>query len=184
MFGGAGAGVDSTPQRNANESETRQKVRQSLGPAGDESAATSSEWDDEQNNYRVRSGETWGDRYDIQQVLGRGSFGQVVRAWDRHTQEPVAIKIIKNKRAFFNQAQIEIRLLELMQSVDAPERMYVIEFRNQFVWREHLCIAFELLSFNLYDLLKNTGFQGVSLILVRKFGHQVSPLICGEKKEI
>ncbi len=32
-----------------------------------------------------------------------------------------------------------------------------------FVFRDHLCIVFELLSDSLYDLIKNNQFQGISL---------------------
>ncbi len=39
--------------------------------------------------------------------------------------------------------------------------------------RNHLCIVFELLSYNLYDLLRNTNFRGVSLNLTRKFAQQL-----------
>jgi serine/threonine protein kinase len=97
----------------------------------------------------------------------------VVKVLDRVRNEQLAIKIIKNKKSFFNQAQIEIRLLEHMASVDVVERAFIIEYRRQFLYCNHLCLEFELLSFNLYDLLKNTGFQGVSLNLVRKFGTQL-----------
>lgn len=41
------------------------------------------------------------------------------------------------------------------------------------MWRNHLCLVFELLSFNLYDLLRNTNFRGVSLNLTRKFAQQM-----------
>lgn len=39
--------------------------------------------------------------------------------------------------------------------------------------RNHLCLVFELLSYNLYDLLRNTNFRGVSLNLTRKFAQQL-----------
>lgn len=42
------------------------------------------------------------------------------------------------------------------------------------MWRSHLCLVFELLSYNLYDLLRNTNFRGVSLNLTRKFAQQMS----------
>lgn len=42
------------------------------------------------------------------------------------------------------------------------------------MYRYHLCLVFELLSYNLYDLLRNTHFQGVSLNLIRKFAFQVN----------
>jgi serine/threonine protein kinase len=41
------------------------------------------------------------------------------------------------------------------------------------MWRNHLCLVFELLSYNLYDLLRNTNFRGVSLNLARKFAQQL-----------
>lgn len=37
-----------------------------------------------------------------------------------------------------------------------------------------MCLVFELLSYNLYDLLRNTNFRGVSLNLTRKFGQQLA----------
>lgn len=41
------------------------------------------------------------------------------------------------------------------------------------MFRNHLCLVFELLSYNLYDLLRNTNFRGVSLNLTRKFAQQM-----------
>lgn len=52
-------------------------------------------------------------------------FLQVVKAYDRAEQEWVAIKIIKNKKAFLNQAQIEVRLLELMNKHDTEMKYYI-----------------------------------------------------------
>jgi len=50
---------------------------------------------------------------------------QVVKAYDHIDQEPVAIKIIKNKKPFLNQAQIEVKLLELMNKHDAENKYYI-----------------------------------------------------------
>lgn len=41
------------------------------------------------------------------------------------------------------------------------------------MFRNHLCLVFELLSYNLYELLRNTNFRGVSLNLTRKFAQQL-----------
>jgi serine/threonine protein kinase len=79
-------------------------------------------YDDEKADYIIRLGEMWDGRYEVKRLLGRGSFGQVVAAYDHVTKESVSIKIIKNKRAFHEQARIEIRLLELMNSLDKDDR--------------------------------------------------------------
>ena len=50
---------------------------------------------------------------------------QVVKAYDHEDSEHVAIKIIKNKKPFLNQAQIEVRLLELMNKHDAECKYYI-----------------------------------------------------------
>jgi len=41
------------------------------------------------------------------------------------------------------------------------------------MFRSHLCLVFERLSYNLYELLRQTRFHGVSLNLTRKFAQQL-----------
>lgn len=130
-------------------------------------------YDDENHDYIVKPGEKWMDRYEIDSLIGKGSFGQVVKAYDHLEQEQVAVKIIKNKKPFLNQAQIEVRLLELMNKHDADSKYYIVKLKRHFIYRSHLCLVFELLSYNLYDLLRNTNFRGVSLNLTRKFAQQL-----------
>lgn len=49
----------------------------------------------------------------------------------------------------------------------------LVKLKRHFTFRNHLCLVFELLSYNLYDLLRNTNFRGVSLNLTRKFALQL-----------
>ncbi|CAC5412382.1 dual specificity tyrosine-phosphorylation-regulated kinase 1A-like isoform X1 [Mytilus californianus] len=130
-------------------------------------------YDDANHDYIVNPGEKWMDRYEIDSLIGKGSFGQVVKAFDHGDQEQVAIKIIKNKKPFLNQAQIEVKLLELMNKHDKENKYYIVKLKRHFMFRNHLCLVFELLSYNLYDLLRNTNFRGVSLNLTRKFAQQL-----------
>lgn len=44
---------------------------------------------------------------------------------------------------------------------------------EHFYFRGHLCIASELLSINLYELIKANGFVGFSTVLIRRFTSQM-----------
>ncbi|TPP58043.1 Dual specificity tyrosine-phosphorylation-regulated kinase 1A [Fasciola gigantica] len=128
----------------------------------------------------VRIGDIWQDRYKILALIGKGTFGQVVRALDQMTGEEVAIKVIKNKRSFLQQAEIEIKLLREMAMFQVNDQMaaevganYIVNLKAHFSYHGHLCLVFELLSYNLYDLLGNTNYRGVSLNLTRKFAQQL-----------
>jgi serine/threonine protein kinase len=51
----------------------------------------------------------------ILDVLGQGTFGQVVKCQNLKTQEVVAVKVIKNRTAYFNQSMMEVSVLDLVR---------------------------------------------------------------------
>ena len=53
-----------------------------------------------------------GREYEIIDLLGKGTFGQVVKCETKGVKETVAIKVIKNKKAFKNQGVVEIKILD------------------------------------------------------------------------
>lgn len=55
------------------------------------------------------------NRYLILDVLGQGTFGQVVKCQNLKTQEVVAVKVIKNRTAYFNQSMMEVSVLDLVR---------------------------------------------------------------------
>ena len=55
--------------------------------------------------------------------MGKGSFGQVVQAYDKVAHKNVAIKIIKSKTPFFKQAKTEIELLQYLNKKDPNDQV-------------------------------------------------------------
>ena len=112
------------------------------------------------------------DRYVVRGRIGKGSFGQVVRAFDKVTKADVALKMIKSKKPFKLQSHTEVDILVQLVSSPKSEQSHIIRLLNHFEHRGHPCLVFEFLSYNLYELLKNTKFRGVSLDLCHKFCKQ------------
>ncbi|CAF1518946.1 unnamed protein product, partial [Adineta ricciae] len=130
-------------------------------------------YDDENGSYIAVQHDHIAYRYEVLKILGKGSFGLVVKCHDHKTGQQVALKIIRNEKRFHRQAQEEIRILEHLRKQDRDNTFNIIHLFEWFQFRNHICITFELLSMNLYELIKKNRFQGFSLQLVRKFAHSI-----------
>ncbi|KAK2077832.1 hypothetical protein QBZ16_004680 [Prototheca wickerhamii] len=128
---------------------------------------------DERGNYMAVVGDHIAYRYEVQSVLGQGSFGQVLRCADHAVGgRPVALKIMRGKRRFQKQALVETKILSLLQGAQGSCPGVVLSL-GSFSFRGHLCIAFELLSINLYELLQERRMLGCGPTLVRSVAAQV-----------
>jgi serine/threonine protein kinase len=152
-------------------------------------------------------------RYLVLDILGQGTFGQVVKCRKIGTDQLVAIKIVKNKRAYFNQGLVETKILEqvnnnyilfsfshsclkhfsygcitffsflflfffvcetkLNKTYDPENKNHIVRLYEHFNFRHHLCLVFELLSINLYELLKQNHHRGLTTVLIRVFLQQI-----------
>ncbi|KAG5559098.1 hypothetical protein RHGRI_008870 [Rhododendron griersonianum] len=90
-------------------------------------------------------------RYIVKEILGQGTFGQVAKCWVAETSSFVAVKIIKNQPAYYQQALVEVSILTtLNRKFDPDDRHHIVRIYDYFVYHRHLCITFELLDTNLY----------------------------------
>lgn len=142
-------------------------------------------YDDERGDYNIVIGDHLAYRYEVIDVLGKGSFGQVVRCVDHKTGGLVAVKIIRNKKRFHQQALIEVNLLQKLKEWDPHRRHSVVNFTQSFYFRGHLCISTELLGMNLYEFIKAHDFRGFNLKLIRRFTKQMlSTLVLLHAKKV
>ncbi|KAI8084855.1 kinase-like domain-containing protein [Halteromyces radiatus] len=130
-------------------------------------------YDDENGDYKIIRQDHLIYRYEIMELLGQGSFGQVVKCYDHRTGATVAIKLIRNKKRFHAQALTEIKILQNLVDWDPEDKHHNIRMTDYFYFRHHLCIAFECMSMNLYEFIKKNNFQGFSVGLIRKFTKQI-----------
>ncbi|RVW19602.1 Dual specificity protein kinase YAK1-like [Vitis vinifera] len=113
-------------------------------------------------------------RYIIKDILGHGTFGQVAKCWVTETNSFTAVKIIKNQPAYYQQALVEVSILTtLNKKYDPEDKNHIVRIYDYFVHQRHLCIAFELLDTNLYELIKINHFRGLSLSIVQLFSKQI-----------
>jgi dual specificity tyrosine-phosphorylation-regulated kinase 1 len=117
-----------------------------------------------------------------------------VCAYDQVNKTEVAIKIIKSRKPFLIQAKTEIEILNKVHSIffqnpnpcahssppytsccvrylqvndkDDGEESNIVRLLDQFMYRNHQCLVFEILSFNLYELLKNTKYVDAAISCV------------------
>jgi len=149
---------------------TGQNAKKRPGVVG---GASNNGYDDEQCSYIPVAHDHIAYRYEVLKVIGKGSFGQVIKAYDHKHHGHVALKIVRNEKRFHRQAAEEIRILEHLRKQDKENTMNIIHMLESFQFRNHICMTFELLSINLYELIKKNKFQGFSLQLVRKFAHSI-----------
>lgn len=68
-------------------------------------------YDDEKGDYKIIVGDHIGYRYQIVEFLGKGSFGTAIRCIDHKEKKQVAVKIVKNKKKYYYQASVELKIL-------------------------------------------------------------------------
>ncbi|BFZ65421.1 serine/threonine protein kinase, CMGC, dual-specificity [Saitoella coloradoensis] len=130
-------------------------------------------YDDERGDYLPVMGDHLAYRYQCVDMLGKGSFGSVIRCLDWKTGQWVAIKIIRNKKRFHAQAVIEVDILRRLMDWDPDDVARVVRVEDDFYFRGHLCIVTGLLGMNLYEFVKGNGFIGCSLEMIRRFTIQL-----------
>ena len=130
-------------------------------------------FDNDKGDYNVMIGDHIEYRYEILTYLGKGSFGLVCKCFDHKTKELFAIKVIKNKKRYYKQGLVEVKLLENMNSKDPKEQYNIVKIVRNFTFRSHLFIVFELLSMNLFDFIKINSFTRIKTSLIAKFAIQL-----------
>ena len=109
----------------------------------------------------------------IVRLLGQGTFGKVVQAWDRKRQSEVAIKIIRSVQKYRDASRIELRVLATLAKNDKYNRNKCIHLRDTFDFRNHICIVTDLLGQSVFDFLKSNSFVPFPSSHIQQFARQL-----------
>ena len=106
-------------------------------------------------------------------MLGQGTFGKVVEAYDHQKRSSCAIKIIRAVQKYRDASRIELRVLSTLSMHDQHNINRCIHLRDCFDYRNHICIVTDLLGISVFDFLKSNEFIPFPALHIQKFAKQL-----------
>ena len=64
-------------------------------------------------------------------------------------------------------------MLQTLKENDPNDEHHIVQMLDSFKFRNHMCITFELLSINMYDMIKENNFEGFDVDQVRNYAIQM-----------
>lgn len=109
----------------------------------------------------------------VSRLLGQGTFGKVVEAYDKRKRTRCAIKIIRSVQKYRDASRIELRVLSTLSHNDRDNRNKCIHLRDCFDFRNHICIVTDLLGQSVFDFLKGNLFVPFPSSQIQSFARQL-----------
>lgn len=116
-------------------------------------------------------------RYCIAKRLGQGTFGLVIECIDNKRKMCVAVKIVRSVKRYLDAADIEVDILNKLDSLDVARNSLIIRlyksFRTMINGVEHSCLVFEKCGKSLYDYIKKNKYRGFDLPILAVIAYQL-----------
>ncbi|XP_019737351.1 homeodomain-interacting protein kinase 3-like [Hippocampus comes] len=123
------------------------------------------------DDLKMFKGVTLGGVHTVEDVLGEGTFGVVVKCRNTETNAMVAVKVFKNHQNSVNNAKEEISVLKQLWRLD-PDECNIVRWEGFFFHKENICLNFELLDQNLREFMQH--HCPLSIQQVRPVVHQLA----------
>jgi len=131
-------------------------------------ATTNEDCNDSEGFYNIIPGDHISYRYEILEILGKGTYSYVVKVFDHLENRPKAIKIMRTEVE--EVAASEERILEFMAERGCEE-YNIIQIKDKFLFRGHPCFVFDLKLISLYDFIEKYGV--LKMDQIKRFSIQI-----------
>ncbi|KAA8587177.1 hypothetical protein FQN60_001013 [Etheostoma spectabile] len=111
-------------------------------------------------------------QYEVQDLLGCGSFGAVTQCRKVATNEMVALKIYKNK-AFIEEAKEEASILRILKELGS-DQFNIVKWHDSFTFEGRYYLEFEELDISLTEFLQMSPSKSLGLTDVRPIVQQLA----------
>ncbi|XP_043913164.1 homeodomain-interacting protein kinase 4-like [Protopterus annectens] len=108
--------------------------------------------------------------YEAVEILGKGTFGEVVKCWKRSTGEMVAVKVLRGCDKLM--IENELQLLNSLKGIDA-DKCHIIKFYECFHDDYAVYLSFELLEQSLYEYQRKNNFISLPVMHIRTITLQI-----------
>ncbi|XP_053357066.1 homeodomain-interacting protein kinase 4-like [Clarias gariepinus] len=111
------------------------------------------------------------EAYQVLDVLGKGTFGKVVKCWRHSDGELVAVKILSHEDVGSQLMRNELNLITRLQSTF--KRSHIVHFFEGFCDPTQHYLVFEMLQKNLRELQRESSFRSLPVRHIRTITCQI-----------
>lgn len=108
--------------------------------------------------YRWKIGDHLAYRYETLAYLGGGTYGEVLKARDHMLDKDVAIKVLNNYTSIAKHTMVEYNIISKINKAFPQSPFFIVNVEN-FKFRNHFCMVFELLGKTAYDVYETETFR-------------------------
>ncbi|XP_034002050.1 homeodomain-interacting protein kinase 1-like [Trematomus bernacchii] len=127
------------------------------------------------HNFQVEEGAmlySKSSAYQVQYLLGRGSFGEVAQCRKFATNENVALKVMRNWQCI-EDAKSEEDILKQMKLGNC-HLFNIVLWNDSFQYKKRYCLEFEKLDISLYEFLRKRRSMSLMLKEIRPIVQQLA----------